>query len=317
MITLDEVYRARKIISRHLQPTPLVYSRRLSRELEADVYLKLENLNPTHSFKVRGGIYYMSVMHERLRGVATASMGNHAQSVAYAGGVFDLATVVVMPSWVSEVKRRAVEELGARVIIHGSYYDEAAEYAQKYAEENGLTYLDAVNEERLYRGVATMHLEVVEALPDVDVVVNPVGGGSGAVGAVAVYKTVNPSVRVYGVQAEGAQAFYQSFKLGKPLATDGVNTRAEGLAVAKTYEKPFRLLKDRLDDVVLVSDEDMEKAVVKLLQYDRQVAELAGAASTAAAYKLADRFRGKKVVLNVTGGNIDPRHLAQLVSRHY
>lgn len=316
MISLRDVFEARKILRKFINPTPLVYSKRLSKELGADVYYKLENTNPTHSFKVRGGLYFMSLMHESLRGVVTASMGNHAQSIAYAGSIFGVETTVVMPSWVPQIKREAVEELGARVVTYGDYYDKAAEYACKYADEHGLVYVDAINEEKLYPGVATMHLEVVEELPDVDVVVNPLGGGSGTIGAVTVYKSVNPSTKVYAVQAEGAPAFYLSLKTGTLRATEGVKTIAEGLAVAKAHEKPFNLLKNRVDDVVLVSDEEMVRAVAKVFEAVRQVAELAGAASTAAAYKLVDKIVGKKVVLNLTGGNIDPKRFAQILSGH-
>ncbi|MCS7133669.1 MAG: pyridoxal-phosphate dependent enzyme [Candidatus Caldarchaeum sp.] len=316
MFTLRDVYRARQRISKYIRPTPLVYSKRISKELDADVYFKLENTNPTNSFKVRGGVYFISVMRDRLRGVVTASMGNHAQSMAYAGSVFGVDVAVVMPSWVSHIKKEAVEEMGAKVITYGSYYDEAATYARHYAEENGLSYVDAINEEKLYPGVATMHLEVVEELPDLEVFINPLGGGSGAIGAVTVYKTVNRAVRVYAVQAEGAPAFYLSMKKGELSSTDGVKTAAEGLAVAKAYETPFNCLRNRIDDVLLVSDEEMEKAVVRIFQSVRQVAELAGAASTAAAYRYAHLVKGRKVVLNVTGGNIDHTKFAEILSKH-
>ncbi|MEM2237764.1 MAG: threonine/serine dehydratase [Candidatus Caldarchaeum sp.] len=314
MIVLKDVYRARKILRKYLKPTPLIFSRALTRDIGAEVYVKLENLNPTHSFKVRGGIYYMASMHERIKGVVTASMGNHAQSIAYAGSLFNVSVKAVMPTWVSQVKRQAVEELGAEAITYGSYYDEAAVYAQNLAKKQGLEYVDAVNETRLYPGVATMHLEVVEELPDVQAVINPLGGGSGCIGAVTVYKTINPSTKVYAVQAEGAPAFYESFRKGAIVSTEGVRTRAEGLAVAKAYETPFNLLKDELDDVLLVSDHEMERAVAKLYHAVRQVAELAGAASTAAAYKHASRLEGLKTVLILTGGNIDPKQFAQIIA---
>jgi threonine dehydratase len=138
MVSLEEVYAARKVISKYLKPTPLVYSRTLSRELESDVYVKLENLNPTHSFKVRGGIYYMAMMHNRARGFVTASMGNHAQSMAYAGGLYGADVKVVMPDWVSPVKKQAVEELGADIITYGAYYDESAAYAKSLPMSRGL-----------------------------------------------------------------------------------------------------------------------------------------------------------------------------------
>lgn len=316
MLTLQQIYAARKIINKYLRPTPLLYSKQVSRELNADVYFKLENLNPTHSFKIRGGIYYLSMMGDKIRGVVTASMGNHAQSIAYAGSIFGVETTVVMPSWVSSIKKEAVEKLGAKVVTYGSFYDEAAAYASHYAEKHGLRYVDAISETMLYPGVATMHLEVVEELPDLDVFINPLGGGSGAIGAVTVYKNINPSVKVYAVQAEGAPAFYLSLKKGILCSTDGVKTRAEGLAVAKAYQTPFEILKNKLDDVLLVSDDEMENAVVKIFQSIRQVAEHAGAASTAAAYRYRDLVEGKTVVLNITGGNIDHKRFAEILIKH-
>lgn len=316
MITLRTVVEASQILERYLRPTPLVYSRGLSRELGCDVWVKLENLNPTHSFKVRGGIYYMYKMFEEVRrtGVITASMGNHAQSIAYAGSLFGVDVHVVMPSWVSDVKKEALQQLGAHVITYGNFFDEAALYAEALAREKGYRYIHAINETLLYPGVATMHLEVLRELPGVDVVFNPIGGGSGAIGACIVYKSVDPSIRVIGVQAEGAPAFYESLKQGRIVSRDKVETRAEGLAVAKAYEVPFSILRGRIDDVVLVSDGEMERGIRKLYRHVRQIAEHAGAAATAAAYKMSDSLAGKKVVLMLTGGNIDEAQIARILS---
>ncbi|MEN3047353.1 MAG: pyridoxal-phosphate dependent enzyme [Candidatus Caldarchaeales archaeon] len=312
---LGEVIRAKRELRRYLNETPLVSSRRLSRALGADVYVKLENLNPTFSFKVRGGIHFMRTMSERgLKGVVTASMGNHAQSIAYAGSIFGVPVKVVMPSWVSRVKVEAVEELGAEVIRYGSYYDEAAEYAEELARELGYFYVHAIEERLLHVGVATMHLEVLEQLPDVEVVVNPIGGGTGAIGAVSVYRSVDPSIEIYGVQAEGADAFYRSFKSGELVNLPGVSTKAEGLAVARTYKVPFEILGGALKDVVVVSDGEMEEAIRALYWSVRQVAELAGAAATAAAFKLRREISGRKVVLMLTGGNISPEEFSRVLS---
>ncbi|GBC72081.1 L-threonine dehydratase catabolic TdcB [Candidatus Calditenuaceae archaeon HR02] len=316
MITLRTVIEASQILKRYLRPTPLIYSKGLSRELGCEVWVKLENLNPTHSFKVRGGIYYMYKMFEEVRrtGVITASMGNHAQSIAYAGSLFGVDVHVVMPSWVSDVKKEALQQLGAHVITYGNFFDEAALYAEALARERGYRYIHAINETLLYPGVATMHLEVLRGLPGVDVVFNPIGGGSGAIGACIVYKTVDPSIRVIGVQAEGAPAFYESLKQGRIVSRDKVETRAEGLAVAKAYDVPFSILRGRIDDVVLVSDGEMERAIRKLYRHVRQIAEHAGAAATAAAYKMSNSIAGKKVVLMLTGGNIDEAQVARILS---
>ncbi|MCJ7455430.1 threonine/serine dehydratase [Candidatus Bathyarchaeota archaeon] len=312
---LGDVYAARKVVNRYLKPTPLIYSRRLSDLLGCQAYLKLENLQPTRAFKVRGGIHYMHRMKDQAtkRGVIGASTGNHAQSIAYAGSLFGVTVKIVMPHGVSRLKNEAVRDLGAEVITHGGYYEEAREYAEKLASEKGYLYVHGINEPLLYEGVGTMHLEIIEEQPDIDVVINPIGGGSGACAACIVYKAVDPRIKVIGVQAEGAPALYQSWKSGTIVSTGGVKTAAEGLAAGQAYELPLRILRERLDDMVLVSDDEMKQAVRNILYATGQVAELAGAASTAAALKIKDKLNGKKVALLLTGGNIERDQLLQIL----
>jgi threonine dehydratase len=313
---LKDVYAARKTINHYLKPTPLIYSRRLSNLLACKVYLKLENLQPTRAFKVRGGIHYMDKMKREAlsHGVVTASTGNHAQSIAYAGSLFGVQVKIVMPNGVPELKIEAVKDLGAEVITHGNYYEEAREYAERLVSEKEYLYVHASNEPLLHEGVATMHLEILEEQPDIDIVINPIGGGSGASGACIVYKTLDPRIKVIGVQAEGAPAFYRSWKDGVLRETDGVKTAAEGLATAQAYELPLRILREKLDDVVLVSDEEMKRAVKTIFITTGQVAELSGAASTAGAFKIKDQLKGKNVVLLVTGGNIQSDQLASILT---
>ena len=314
--TLADVLRARQVVNKYLKPTPLIYSKRLSRLLDCDAYLKLENLQPIRAFKVRGGVYYMSVMRDEAvkRGVITASTGNHAQSIAYAGALFGAEVRIVMPNGVSSNKIEAVNELGAEVIIHGNYFEEAREYAEKLAAEKGYLYVHAINEPLLYQGVATMHLEIAEELPDVDVVINPIGGGSGASGACIVYKSLGSDIKVFGVQAEGAPAFYHSWRSGSLFSTEGVKTAAEGLATSQAYELPLKILRGRLDDIILVSDDEMRGAVRTIFQATGQIAELSGAAATAAALKIRERLKGRKVVLMLTGGNIQQEQLASILA---
>ncbi len=314
--TLRDVYAARKVISTYLKPTPLFYSRHLSKLLGCQLYLKLENLQPTRAFKIRGGINYMERMKQQAadRVVITASTGNHAQSIAYAGSLFGIEVKIVMPAGVPEMKVEAIKELGAEVITYGNYYDEAREYAEKLATQKRYLYVHGSNEPLLHEGVATMHLEIIEEQPGIDVVINPIGGGSGASGACIVYKTLDPRITVIGAQAEGAPAFYNSWKEGVIKQTDRVNTAAEGLATAKAYELPFKILRKALDDVILVSDDEMKGAVRTIFFATGQVAELSGAASTAAAFKIRDRLAGKKVALLVSGGNIQPEQLAQILT---
>jgi threonine dehydratase len=313
---LKDVYSARVIVNRHLNPTPLIHSRQLSRVIGCEVYLKLENLQPTRAFKVRGGVYYMERMKEEAvkRGVVTASTGNHAQSIAYAGLLFGVDVNIVMPNGVPNLKVQAVKDLGANVIFQGTVYEEALDYSKKLSSEKGYLFIHGINEPLLHEGVATMHLEVFEQQPDVSVVFNPIGGGSGASGACIVYKTLDPSIKVLGVQAEGAPAFYLSWKAGEVKSTDGVKTAAEGLATSRAYELSLRSLTGRLDDVVLVSDAEMRRAVKSLYLATGQVAEMSGAASLAAAFKNKGKLEGKKVVLLVTGGNIQTDQLISILS---
>ncbi len=257
--TLEGVYEAKRTISKYLKPTPLFYSRRLSKLLGCQPYLKLENLQPTRAFKVRGGINYMERIKQQAvnKTVITASTGNHAQSIAYAGLLFGINVKIVMPRGVPELKIAAVKELDAEVITYGSYFDEASQYTEQLAVDKGYICVHAINEPLLHEGVATMHLEIFDELPSIDVVINPIGGGSGASGACVVYKTLNPRIKVIGVQAEGAPAFYNSWKEGTIEQTDHVSTIAEGLATAKAYGLPFRILRKWIDDIVLVSDDEM------------------------------------------------------------
>ena len=303
------------MISKYVVRTPLRYSRRLSRLFGFDVYLKLESTQITRSFKVRGGIHYMSIMGDEAirRGVITASMGNHAQSVAYASLVFGARSTIVMPHGVSRVKVEALRDLGAEVIFHGKIFEEAREYAEKLAMDKGMLYIHPVNEILLYPGVATMHLENIEDLPDVDVIINPIGGGSGASGAVVVAKSVDPSIKVVGVQAEGAQSFYQSWLQKRLVSTGKADTIAEGIATSKAYELPFTILRDRIDDIVLVSDNEIIRAVKILAEIEGVIAEPAGAAALAAAAKLGSNLANKKVIVMVTGGNIDPEALSKYI----
>ncbi len=250
------------------------------------------------------------------KGLVAASTGNHAQSIAYAGKVIGARVIIVMPNGVSRVKIEAVKDLGAEVVFHGNVFDEALDYAMKLSEREGMLFVHSTNEPLLYPGVGTMHLEVLEDLPDVDIVINPIGGGSGASSAVIVYKSVDPSIKVIGVQAEGAPSVYLSLKEGHLISTNYAKTVAEGLATARAYELPFSILKGRIDDVVLVSDDEMLRAIKELLISTGQVAEPAGAAALAAAVKLRNQLAGKRVVIMVTGGNVDPEFLKSVLEKY-
>jgi threonine dehydratase len=314
--TLEDVYRARRVIAPYLRRTPLVRSDSLSELLGCEAYLKCENVQPIGVFKVRGGINLVSSLseEERRRGVITASTGNHGQSIAYAARLFGVPAVIAAPENCNPYKRQAMERLGARVTLVGKDFDESRVWAGEEAARQGYRYVHAANEPLLIAGVGTMSLEIVEELPDVDVIINPIGGGSGCSSHCIVAKGIRPDVQVIGVQAERAPAVYLSWKAGELRETESSDTFAEGLATRMAFELPFLIMKDRIDDIVLVSEQEMRRAIVTLLDSGHMLAEPAGAAPLAAALKMRARLRDKKVVLVLTGANITLEQLRAVLA---
>jgi threonine dehydratase len=315
--TLADVYRARQAIAPYLRPTPLVRSDALSELLGCSAYLKCENVQPIGVFKVRGGINLVSFLseEERRRGVITASTGNHGQSIAYAARLFGVPATIAAPDNCNPYKRQAMERLGARVKLVGRDFDESRVWVGEEAARRGYRYVHAANEPLIIAGVGTMSLEIMEELPEVDVIINPIGGGSGCASHCIVAKEIKPDVQVIGVQAERAPAVYLSWKAGELRETESSDTFAEGLATRVAFELPFSIIKDRIDDIVLVSDEEMAEAVVTLLDRAHMLAEPAGAAPLAAAVKMRERLRGKRVVLVLTGANITVEQLRAVLDK--
>ncbi|HYM69614.1 MAG TPA: threonine/serine dehydratase [bacterium] len=303
---IHDVLMARRVIAPHLPRTPLVHAPALDRALDARVYVKCENLLPTGAFKVRGGINLVHALSpdERRRGVITASTGNHGQSIAYAAHMFGVRATIVAPRGNNPLKVAAMRALGAEVVLEGRDFDEAREWAERTAEAGGLRYVHSANEPLLIAGVGTASLEVLEDVPDVDVIVVPIGAGSGACGHCIVAKALNPRVRVIGVQAEGANPVERSLREGRMVSLERMETFAEGIATRVPFALPLAILRAHLDEAVLVTDEEMRRAILVLAQAVRQTAEGAGAASTAAAFRIRERLRGKTVVLILSGGNI-------------
>ena len=314
--TLEDVYRARRVIAPCLQPTPLVPSDSLSELLGCKAYLKCENVQPIGVFKVRGGINLVSSLseEERRRGVITPSTGNHGQSIAYAARLFGVPAVIAAPENCNPYKQRAMERLGARVNLFGRDFDECRVWAEEEAVRQGYRYVHVANEPLLIAGVGTMSLEIIGDLPDVDVIINPIGGGSGCSGHCIVAKAIKPDVEVIGVQAERAPSVYLSWKAGELRETESADTFAEGLATRVAFELPFSIIKDRIDDIVLVSEDEMRRAIVTLLDRAHMLAEPAGAAPLAAALKMGARLRDKRVVLVLTGANITLEQLRAVLA---
>lgn len=316
--TLADVFAARARIRPYLRPTPLIEAPALSEHLGLDVRLKLETLQPIGAFKVRGGINLIKAIEEgaepRPRGFISASTGNHGQSIAYAARLFGYPAAIYAPADCNPYKAEAMRRLGAEVVLRGPDFDAARQTAEAAAAERGFRYVEPI-ESALVAGVGTATLEVFDEWPEVEAIVVPLGGGSGAAGACVAGKGIKPGLEVFAVQAEGAPAFYNSWRSGRLETTERIETFAEGLATRAAYPLSLRLLRGSLDDVILVSDAALEQAMVALLRHAHVLAEAAGAASTAAVAQpaLRERLAGKRVALMVSGGNVTPEGLKRVL----
>jgi threonine dehydratase len=315
-LQLADVFRARIALAPHLRTTPVLEPAALGAALGCRAVLKCENLNPTGAFKVRGGINFVATLspEERARGVVSASTGNHAQSIAFAARLFGVPTVIYMPEGGNPLKTEATRSLGAEVILEGHDFEAARQAAERHAERHGLRYVHSANEPALIAGVATCALELLEAVPEIDVLFVPIGGGSGVCGAGLVARAVNPAIRVIGVQAEGAPAVYRAWRANRIVETEAVVTFAEGLATRRAFELPLSLLPRLVDDIRLVRDADLAAAIRLVLETARQVAEGAGAAAVAAAMNAREELAGKTVGLILSGGNITPEQLRRVLN---
>ena len=312
----EDILAAREFIAPYLAKTPLVRVEKLSEKLGCDYYLKLENLQPTGAFKVRGGVNLVgnSSDHERQAGLVSASTGNHGQSIAYAGRLFGVRVIIYAPNEnVNESKMQAMRDLGAEVRLHGRDFDEARLEAERVAQSEGYRYVHSANEPKLISGVGTIGIEIFEDLPDVDVIIAPAGGGSCASGNSIVASHKNPKARVIAVQSESAPAMWHAWKNRTLDAYPTMKTEHEGLATRVPFELTNRILWELLDDFVLVTDEEINEAIRLLARHAKQVAEGAGAASLAAAIKLRDQLHGKRVVGILTGGNIPLERFAAMM----
>ena len=312
---LAAVLAARGRIAPYLRPTALYRYPALDAVTGTQTFVKHENHQPVGAFKVRGGINLISQLGpaERERGVITASTGNHGQSVAYAANLFGVRAIVCMPEQANPVKVESMRGLGAEVVSGGADFDEAREHCEKEAAEHGYRYINSGNEPDLIAGVATCTLEILEAQPDTEVIVVPVGGGSGAAGACLVAKAVRPSVEVIGVQAEAAPAAYRSWR-ARRLVEQANSTAAEGLATRTAFELPQQIMWRLLDDFVLVPEDGLARAARTMIEKTRNLVELAGAAALAGVLADPGRFAGRKVAVVCSGGNISPAQLTALLT---
>lgn len=314
--TYADVAGAAEVVHAYLKPTPLYEWPALSRLLGCRYFLKHENHTPTTAFKVRGGIYLVSRLsdEQKRRGIIGCTTGNHGQSLAYACRLFGVRCVLVVPENNNPDKNAAMRALGAELIEHGRDYDEARLHCEAVCRREGLRYVHSANEPDLIAGVGTYGLEIFDALPQPDVILVPVGLGSGICGTALVAAARHPATRIIGVQSELAPAVTRSWREGRPIETDTPRTFAEGMATRMPADMTLEIMRRHVHDMILVSDDELREAIRLLLRLTHNLAEGAGAASTAAAFRLREQLAGKSVVGILSGGNLDLRELARIVA---
>ena len=250
---------------------------------------------------------------QREKGVLTATRGNHGQSIAYAAAQYGVKTTVVVPYGNNPEKNSAMRAFGAELIEHGADFDEALALCETLQAERGLYYVHPCMEPALFHGVGTYSLEIFESLPDVDAIIVPIGGGSGCCGAITVSKAINPDVKVIGVQAENAPAIYRSWKTGARVETDSCDTIADGIATRTPFPLPLSIIKKGIHDIVLLSEAELEEGIRVALRWTHNLAEGAGASPIAAAHKLTETLAGKRVVMVMSGANLDTETLKRVL----
>ncbi|MFT8316281.1 MAG: threonine ammonia-lyase [Clostridium sp.] len=313
-ITLDDVLEARKRIEGICIKTKLIYSSEFSKESGNEVYIKPENLQITGAFKLRGALNKISKLSEeqKKRGLIASSAGNHAQGVAYSASKLGIKATIVMPETTPLIKVQATRSYGANVVLKGQIYDEAYEEAKRLERENGYTFIHPFDDEDVMAGQGTIALEIIDELKDVDAILVPIGGGGLISGIAVAAKSINPDIKVIGVQSDGASAMKVSFDTGILTASDKVDTIADGAAVKQPGDKTFEVVKQYVDEIVTVSDCELIEAAFILLEKHKLVAEATGVMSLAALKRLD--FKGKKVVSLISGGNIDVVTIASMLN---
>lgn len=311
----QDVLEARRRIRPYLSRTPLHSYPAINALIDTEIYIKHENYQPVGAFKVRGGINLISQLsqEEREHGVIAASTGNHGQSVSYAARLFGVKSRIVVPEGANPGKVAAMQGMDAEVIMHGATYDEAKKHCEALAQEHGYRYIHSGDEPLLIAGVATATLEMLEDEPGLEIIIVPVGGGSGASGAAIVVDTISPATRMIGVQSRLAPAAYESWRQHRLVSAQN-RTFAEGLATGTAFELPQTIMWERLDDFILVSDEEIMQSMVWMIERAHTLAEAAGAASLAAAYRLRNVLSGKKVGIVCSGGNTSLEHLRRALN---
>ncbi len=316
-VTLEDVYAARDVIRDQLSPTPMVSHPLLSAACGSEVHVKLENTQAIGSFKIRGGLNLLASMpdHERKLGLVTATRGNHGQSLARAASLFDAPCTIFVPEGNNEDKNAAMRALGARVIVEGHDFDAAQTASERFARESGAKPVHAAREPALVAGVGTVALEMIEQAPaPFDTVFVPVGGGSLAAGAAVVFKALSPSTRVVGVQAENAPAQYHAWQTGEHHPFVVTETVADGLAVRVPVEFTMDIMRELVDDMLLVSEAEIYEAIRTYANTVHQMAEGAGAVALAGVLQQREELGASRVGVVLTGGNIESHTLVDALN---
>lgn len=313
MLTLKEFKEARGVLSGVIRNTSLVYSPAFSKATGNQIYIKPENMQVTGAYKIRGAYYKISTLsdEEKARGLVTASAGNHAQGVAYAAQAAGVSATIVMPTTTPLVKVNNTKDYGAKVVLHGETFDDAAELAAKLSEEEGLTYVHPFNDPAIATGQGTISYEIFQDLPDVDVILVPIGGGGLATGVSTLAKLLNPNVTVIGVEPSGAASMKASLDAGHVVTLDRVETIADGVAVKTPGDQIFPYIQKNIDDIITIPDDELVDAFLDMMEKHKMIVENAGLLPIAALSHL--KCRGKNMVPVLSGGNMDVITVASLV----
>jgi len=317
LLSLEKIFAARRNLKGVIHCTPLDYSKTYSDLSQNEIYLKLENLQKTGSFKIRGAYHKIMSLsaEERQLGVIAASAGNHAQGVAYGSNSAGIPCVIVMPETTPIAKVEATSRYGANVILHGSNYDEAYARALEIQRERGMTYVHAFNDDFVMAGQGTIALEILEQLPEVDVIVAPVGGGGLVAGVAMAAKLMKPDVEVVGVEAAGAACMKTSLDREEIVTLETVATIADGIQVRRPGELTFEIVRQYVDHIVTVEEEEIARAMLLAIERNKMVVEGAGASGLAAVLYDKLPYKGKKICVLLSGGNVDVNFLSRIIER--
>ena len=315
MLTLETFEEASECVKKVIQETKLIYSEYFSAQTGNKVYLKAENMQVTGAYKIRGAYYKISTLsaEDRAKGLITASAGNHAQGVAYAAKAYGCKATIVMPATTPLIKVNRTKSYGAEVVLHGEVYDEACEYAYQLAEEHGYTFIHPFDDLSVATGQGTIAMEIVKELPLVDYILVPIGGGGLATGISTLAKLLNPKIKVIGVEPENAACMKASFEAGEVVTLPSANTIADGTAVKTPGSKIFPYIRENLDSIITIPDDELIGAYLDMVENHKMIVENSGLL-TVAALKHLD-VKNKKVVSVLSGGNMDVITMASVV-RH-